>query len=488
MPAESDDLPQQPVPPTTPEPSAPEAAAEPPMTSQRERPKGRFRSAPPVTGGLRRFPDFGHLRNIQWPSALANVSYRKYWFSQIVALGGGWMQNVAMQLVVLSLTTSAFAIGAINVVAALPMLLFSLYGGVLADRFDRRKIVIVSLAMLGGISATYAGLIGFNKLEYWHILALAALAGLISSFELPAQQAYVSELVPKRDLPQAIALNSASFNATRIVGPALAATAISVIGLAGAFLVNIFTLLAPMFTLIGLGKVVPKRVVVKQTTSGLEQLRDGMAYVRANDGTYGLILLQALVSFFISPNLLVLMPLFTVNVLGGSDAWVGYMLSTLGIGSLTGAITLLRGSRTERAGENRMKLAMTGLCIGMIWLSLAPNVWIAAPGVAIAGFSFSMGNTQLASRLQQTAPEELRGRIMSLVMLAFNGVMPFSTLLISWLAQEVGQRQVMLASGVLLAIGIVVLWKRYVYQAFDPNRARVIPDRIRAAYPNLTFD
>ena len=453
-----------------------------------KKPRRRFRSAPAVTGGRHTIPNFAHLKELQWPSALANGPFRKYWFSQIVALGGGWMQNVAMQLVVLTLTTSAFAIGAINVVAALPMLFFSLYGGVLADRFDRRKIVIGSLMMLGVISAIYAFLIGFDRLEYWHILVLASVAGLIAAFELPAQQAFVSELVPKRDLPQAIALNSASFNATRIVGPALAATAIGIIGLAGAFLVNIVTLLAPALTLVGLGKVVPKRVVVKQSTGALEQLKDGMSYVRANDGTFGLILLQAMVSFFISPNLLVLMPLFTVNVLGGSDAWVGYMLSALGIGSLTGAITLLRGSRTEKAGENRMKLAMAGLCVGMIWLALSPNVWFAVPGIMISGFSFSMGNTQLASRLQQTAPEELRGRVMSLVTLAFNGVMPFSTLLISWLAGVWGQPTVLFISGVLLAIGIVVIWRRYVYKAFDPTIEMIIPERIRVAYPNMVID
>lgn len=450
--------------------------------------KRRFKSAPAVTGGKRRIPDLRHLGSFHWPSALSNMPFRKYWLSQIVALGGGWMQNVGMQLVVLSLTTSAFAIGAINVVSALPMLLFSLYGGVLADRFDRRKIVIVSLALLGGISAIYAYLIGFEKLEYWHILVLAAFAGLISSFELPAQQAFVSELVPKRDLPQAIALNSASFNATRIVGPALAATAISIIGLAGAFIVNIFTLLAPMFTLVGLGKVVPKRIVKKQSSSGLQQLKDGMSYVRANDGVFGLIAMQALVSFFVSPNLLVLMPLYTTNVLGGSDAWVGYMLSALGVGSLTGAMVLLRGNRLERAAEKRMKIALVGLCVGLIWLALSPSVWIAIPGMIVSGFSFSMGNTQLATRLQQTAPEELRGRVMSLVTLAFNGVMPFSTLIISFLAQEIGQPQVLFGSGVVLAVGILYLWKRYVYQAFDPTVERIIPDRIMKAYPNLTLD
>lgn len=425
---------------------------------------------------------------MEWPSALAHETFRKYWLSQIVALGGNWMQNVGMQLVVLTITTSAVAIGTISIVSALPMLLFSLYGGVIADQFDRRKIVIYSLAGLGVISAIYASLIGFERIEYWHILVLAAVAGLIAAFELPAQQAFVSELVPRRDLPQAIALNSASFNATRIVGPALAATAINIIGLAGAFVVNIFTLLAPMGTLIGLGKVVPKRQVPKSTTSGMEQLRDGMAYVRANDGTYGLILLQALVSFFVSPNLLVLMPLFTTNVLGGSDAWVGYMLSALGAGSLTGAMILLRGSRLERAAEKRMRFSLTGLCIGMVWLGFSPNVWVAVPGVMIAGLSFSMTNTQLATRLQQTAPEQLRGRVMSLVTLAFNGVMPFSTLIISFLAQVVGQPRVLVGSGVLLGIGMLILWRRYIYKSFDPDIEPVVPDRIRKAYPNLTFD
>ncbi len=448
----------------------------------------RFRTAPPVEGGTRRFPDLSHLGRMEWPAALSHNPFRRYWTSQIVALGGNWMQNVGMQLVVLSITTSAFAIGAISIVSALPMLLFSLYGGVIADRFDRRRIVIVSLAALGMISAIYATLIGFDRIEYWHILILAALAGTISAFELPAQQAFVSELVPRRDLPQAIALNSASFNATRIVGPALAATAISIIGLAGAFVVNIFTLLAPMLTLIGLGKIVPKREAPKQKVSSLSQLADGMSYVRANDATFGLILLQALVSFFVSPNLLVLMPLFTTNVLGGSDAWVGYMLSALGAGSLVGAGVLLRGSRLERAAEKRMRISLTGLCVSMVWLGLSPNVWVAVPGIMIAGFSFSVTNTQLSTRLQQTAPEQLRGRVMSLATLAFNGVMPFSTLLISFLVQLRGQPEVLVASGVLLSIGVLVLWKRYIHKSFDPDLEPVVPERVRKVYPNLTFD
>ncbi|HLU37284.1 MAG TPA: MFS transporter, partial [Thermomicrobiales bacterium] len=407
----------------------------------------RFRSAPQVgRPGKLRAPSTFNLRDLQLPDALKSVPFRRYWLSQIVALAGTWMQNVGMQLVVLSLTTSAFAIGAINVAAALPMLLFSLYGGVLADRFDRRKIIIITLALLGGVSGIYAFLIGTDRIEYWHILALAALAGVINSFELPAAQAYVSELVPKKDLPQAIALNSASFNSTRIVGPAIAASVISVIGLAGAFIVNIITLIAPIGTLIGLKRIMKPRQRAAMSNSGISALKDGLRYVRSEEGTMGLILLQGLISFFVSPNLLVLLALYTTDVLGGSEGWVGWMLSALGIGSLTGALVLLRGSRLESAAARRMVIALFGLCIGMGWLGISQNVWMAVPGVMVAGYAFSSGNSQLSTRLQQTAPDELRGRVMSLNMLAFNGVMPFSTLLVSALAEVFGQPAILVAS------------------------------------------
>lgn len=450
--------------------TAPDDALKAPGHARRRWP--RFRTAPTVgEPGTLRAPTIRPLRDISLPDALKSVPFRRYWTSQIVALIGTWMQNVGMQLVVLSLTTSAFAIGAINVAAALPMLLFSLYGGVLADRFDRRKIIITTLTMLGGVSGIYAFLIGTDRIEYWHILALAALAGVINSFELPAAQAYVSQLVPKQDLPQAIALNSASFNSTRIVGPAVAASVIGVIGLAGAFVVNIVTLMAPIGTLIRLKKIMKPHVRSTSKASGLSELRDGLAYVRANDGIYGLILLQGLISFFVSPNLLVLLPLYTTNVLGGSQGWVGWMLSAVGVGALTGALVLLRGSRLESAAARRMVIALAGLAIGLAWLGISQNVWMAVPGAMVAGYAFSSGNSQLATRLQQSAPDELRGRVMSLNMLAFNGVMPFSTLLVSALAEVFGQPLILVASAALLGAGSYVIWKRMAHKAFIPEIA-----------------
>lgn len=445
-------------------------------TSQRRRrrtggarrvPWRRFRTTPAVgrPGALRK-PTLRPLKDLALPHAFQHVAYRRYWIAQFISLAGTWMQSVGMQLVVLSLTTSAFAIGLINIVQAIPLLFFSLSGGVLADKFDRRRIMIVTLTLGGIISLIYAMLAGFGWIQYWHILLLAAITGTVVSFELPASQAFVSELVPADDLPQAIALNSASFNSTRIVGPAIAAAAIGALGVASAFILNALSLIAPAITLVGLGKILPKHTRKVGSSGGLAAMKDGFAYVRTNEGLMGLILLQAAISFFVSPNVLVLLPLYITDGLGGGDAWVGYALSTLGVGSLIGALVLLRGSRLESAAMRRLMIANAGLCIGMGWIALSTHPLMALPGIAITGYSFSGGNSQISTTLQSTAPDELRGRVMSLSGLAFNGVMPFATLLISALSGLLGQHIVMFGSAVLLACCHVYLWKRYVHKAY----------------------
>ena len=438
--------------------------------ADRHRDKDSFTTTPTIrrTGSLR-WPTTRWLRDLQLPHALQVTPFRNYWLSQIVAWAGTWMQQVGIQLVVLSLTTSALAIGMINIVSAVPMLLLSLTGGVIADRFNRRHILIVSMSLLGLFSLVYAWLIGTDNIEYWHILVFASLGGVVMSFQLPAAQAFVAELVPRDDLPQAIALNSASFNSTRIVGPALAASAIGALGLASAFIMNAIALLAPIGTLFRLRRVLKTPVRARDSGSQFDALKRGLRYVKSDDGTMGLMLLQAVISFFVTPPLLVLLPLYVTNELGGSDSWVGIMLSFMGAGSLTGALVLLRGSRLESAAAKRLMIAVGGLALGMGWIALSQNPVMAVPGVMVGGFSFSMANSQIMTRLQQTAPEELRGRLMSLISLAFNGVMPFSTLSLSALAQLIGLDIVIGISAVLLALCGVYLWRRYVWQAFIPE-------------------
>ena len=429
------------------------------------------RTAPNVgrPGSFSWRPSATPLRDFHLPGALRhNAPFRRYWSSQVISLAGTWMQNTGAQLVVLSLTSSAVLIGVINVVSSVPLLLFSLFGGVLADRIDRRKILMVTQSSLGLISLVYAFLIFSGHIQYWHILVIAGVAGTVASFELPASQAFVSELVRRDDLPQALALNSASFNATRTIGPALAGVVIGALGTAAAFVINAVTLLAPISVLYSLRKVItaPKRV--RTSSSGLSQLKEGIAYIRRTDEVMGLILITTVFSLFVFPNLLVLMPLYVTDVLGGSDNWVAVMISVLGIGSLIGAVTLIRGSRLEAAAGKRLRTSMAGLTIGLIWMALSPNPWVVVPGVIISGYAFSTGNTQIQTRVQQLAPDDLRGRVLSVNSLAFNGVMPFATMVVSGASELVGQHVVMGISAGLLALSSVWIWKRYAWKAFIP--------------------
>lgn len=428
------------------------------------------RTAPVVghPGARRRVPSLRFLRDFRLPHALQNPLYRRYWWSQFVSLAGTWMQNVGSSLVVLSLTTSALAIGGINVAAALPLLIFGLAGGVIADRYDRRKILILTQALFSLYALGYAVLIWSDRLHYWHIIVLAVLGGITAAYELPASQAFVPELVGREDLPEAIALNSAVFNATRIVGPAIAATMIAAFGLASAFLINSASFLVVIAVLVSFrGLVVHRPKQVKQ--AGSSALRVGIGYVRSREDLLGMVLLTAVLSFLVFPNAIVLMPLYIEEVLGAGASWVGIMLSVVGVGSLTGALTLLRGSKLEDAAGKRMRIGMIGLVIGLAWLAVAWNVWVAIPGVAILGFSFSMSNSQIQTRVQQIAPDDLRGRVLSIVSLAFNGVMPFSTIIVSGAVELVGQPAVLGACAALTALGSWWLWRRYAWQAFVPG-------------------
>jgi MFS family permease len=433
-------------------------------------PPRRFRTAPTPgqPGRLALLSSRLPFQDMQLPQSLQHGPFKRYWSSQIISLAGGWMQNTAASLVVLSLTTSALAIGALNVVAALPLLLFSLYGGVIADRMDRRKIIISTQSMIGCISLIYAFLIITDRLEYWHMLVLSACAGTIMSFELPAAQSFVSELVEREDLPEALALNSASFNATRTIGPALAGVVIGAVGTGAAFLINAFTLLAPISTLVRIRDQVKPQPKATVRKTGLASLREGMHHIRTHDDLLGLVLVSAVFSFLVFPNLLVLMPLYVKDHLGGGDGWVAIMISMIGLGSLTGSIGLLRGSRLEAAASRRLRNAMAGLTVGMVWLALSPNPWVAIPGILIAGYSFTTGNTQISTRLQQLAPDEMRGRVLSVNSLAFNGVMPFATMAVAGFSQLFGQPVVMLVCAVLLVGFSYWLWRRYVWQAFVP--------------------
>ena len=409
-------------------------------------------------------------RDVQLPHALQHPPYRRWWSGQIVALMGLWMQNTAAQLVILSITSSAFLIGAINIVSAVPLLMLSLVGGVLADRVDRRRILMVTQTCLASLSLVWAALVITDRIAYWQILVIAAIAGTIASFDLPAGQALFGQIVRREDLPEAVALNSASINATRSVGPALAGLVIGILGTAAAFMFHSLALLAFVVVIWSLGRLLPPSAPAPKPVrgSGLSAMREGLGHIRRHDDLLGLVGTMAMLSFLAVPGLLVLLPLHMTRTLGGGDGWVPATTSMFGVGSLAAAIIMFRASRLEAAAGKRLRLAVFGVAGALAWLALSPSPWVAIPGVLLAGFSFEMVLIQVSTRVQQLAPDEMRGRVLSANGLAFNGVMPVATLTISAASTVFGLPVVLGACGLALALGSVALWKRYTWKAFAP--------------------
>jgi MFS family permease len=390
------------------------------------------------------------------PSVLSNQLFRRYWGSQIVSMTGTWMQQVAQSLVVLSLTHSALAVGAVGIAGSLPLLLLTLHGGIMADRYDRRKILIVTQTALGTFAAIFALLISSGAISYWQVILLALMLGVTTAFEIPASQAFVPELVNSDELPQAIALNSAAFNGARLVGPALAGVAIAVAGIAAAFAINAVSFLAVIAVLVSMrGRPAVTREVAPSARQALEA---GLTYVRQRPQLAGLIGFAGVTSLLIFPHITVLLPLYVTEVLDAGPGWVGGLLSCIGFGSLLGALTMLKAGRSPRGAKRRIALAAGGMTLGMAGLSVAQSPFIAAPIAILLAFSLSLGMAQVATRVQQMATDEIRGRIMSIYALAFTGITPIAVLLVSGLAESVGQAESLLICAIAYGVGIAALF------------------------------
>ena len=433
----------------------------------------RFKStAPPDRqGALRRF-------QAGLPPVLrTNRTFRRYWLSQIVSLTGTWMQQVAQGWVVLTLTSSALAIGAVSIVGSLPMLLLTLTGGVVADRYDKRQILIGTQTVLGLLAGVFALLVATDAITYWQIVLLAILLGITAAFEMPASQAFIPELVDRDEMQEAIALNSAAFNGSRLIGPAMAGLLIAVVGVAAAFAANALSFLAVIGVLLSMrGRAVARHGVPGNVGSAM---REGLVYVRARPVLIGLIGITGLTSLLVFPNLAVLMPLYVTEVLGVGPAWLGIMMSCSGGGSLVGSLALLRGQRTVADAKRRIRMSAIGVTIGLLGLAAARSPILAMPAVIVLSFSLSLGMAQIATRVQELAPDAMRGRVMSIHGLAFTGVMPFAVLLVSATAEGIGQPATLLSAAVAYALLAVILYALFV------RRDEPLPEPETQAAPGL---
>ena len=367
---------------------------------------------------------------------------------ETISMLGTWMQQMAQGWVVAGLTTSAFTLGLINFCAGLPMLALTMHGGAMADRYDKRRILIITQVVQIILALAMGWLIASGQIAVWHVVIAGMLLGISTAFEMPAASALTPELVDRSQLSAAIAVDRSLFHATRLLGPAIGGWLIAWLGTASAFYANaasFLALIAAILTLHPRPRGNEEEEAMRQTG-----MKDGFLYVRRDKPTLAMILLLTTLTTCISPFFMITMPFYSRHVLHVDAQSHGFLIASSGIGAFIGSIWLLTIPHDRRAFY--LRLAAVDICACMFGLAIAQHLWQAITAMIFLTLGtstmFGLANTIV----QERAPDAIRGRISAIMGLSFFGVLPFSGLLVSKLADLVGLRVAMGGGGVLFGI------------------------------------
>jgi len=382
--------------------------------------------------------------------SLNSRNYRLFYVGQLVSLSGTACQVVALSWVVYRLTDSAVALGAVTGLSMLPMLLAGPWGGLLADRFDKRRVLIAANAALAAVAALLAAVTLLGTVQVAQLYVLAFASGMGSAVEIPTRQAFVHELVGAKQLPNAIGLNSALFNASRIVGPAIAAGLLALAGGGWCFAVNALSFLAVIEAYRRMRPAELRPAPRPGAQRG--QLLAGLRYAWGEPvlrRTIGLVGLVALLSF----NFPIVLPVLARRSYGGGSAMFSALTAAMALGSVVGALVV-----AGRRHPSDRTLLVTGLGAGLLLVATASttSLVLVFPLLALAGGAGIAFYSTANARIQLVAAGELRGRVMALYVLVFLGSTPVGAPLVGWVVQRFGA-QVALGGGGLLASGAVAL-------------------------------
>jgi MFS family permease len=389
-------------------------------------------------------------------------NYRLFFAGQLVSVTGTWMESLAQSWLVLSLTSSAFFLGLVPVAQFVPTVILSLYGGAIADRLPKRRILMCTQFSAAMLSIIMSALIFTDRVQLWHVYFIAALLGIVNSMDTPARQSFVSEMVSKDDLVQAISLNSAVFNAGRLVGPAVAGIVLAAIGPAWCFLVNGLSFFAVIFQLHRMDESLLFGTAVRRARGGI---RDGIRYAMGHRQVMLTIVLIGCVST-LAMNFNVWMPLLAKNTFDIGAGGFGLLMSMLGIGSMSGALFLaFIGNRRPSITFIPISAALLGgieVLLAVVGLVSAPLVF-ALLVLPFAGFMMTFTASMANSSVQMLAPDHLRGRVLAFYFMVFNSGMPIGALLTGVTAHEFGAPGSILLSAIVCIIAsciVVYLTKR----------------------------
>jgi MFS family permease len=387
-------------------------------------------------------------------AALQHRNFNLWFRGQIISLMGTWMQQTAQGYLIFELTRSPAYLGYVGFAAGVPAWLFTLYGGVIADRFDRRKLLLITQTSMMILAFILAGLVFSGLVQPWHILVLAFALGVANAFDAPARLAIVSEMVAREDLTNAIALNATMFNTGSAVGPAVAGLAYALIGPAWCFMLNGLSFIGVIAALL-LMKIAPRSIAARRG-SAWNELMEGMRYIAASSTIRTLILLVSITALFgISST--TLFPAWAVSILGGDATTTGLLQSARGVGALASALMIASLGRFKFKGR---LLALGSIAFPLLMLAFAFVRWIPLTLLVLVGSGVAIILVMnLANALVQTlAPDELRGRIMAIYSLTFFGLMPVGALWAGAAAEVAGEPiAVILGAAITLAFA-VALW------------------------------
>ncbi len=362
-----------------------------------------------------------------------------------ISLIGTWLQAVAQSWLVFKLTNSAFLLGVVGFLSSIPIFLLSLFGGVVADRMNKRNILLFTQCAFMVLAFFLAVLTHLDLIRPWHIMVIAALNGIVMSFDAPSRQAMVVELVGKEHLLNAIALNSVSFNSSRIIGPALCGILVATIGMSGCFYINGISFLAVIVALLSL-KLNHVYKGYKNNTA-IKDLKEGLKFILHNRVIVVLIIIVGISSLFGIPYV-ILMPIVANDILHVGINGLAMLMSSTGFGALIAALALARLGNYKHKGRLLM-ISSLGFSVSLVLFSLSRN-YLFSLFVLIFSGGFSVMAMALVNTLLQTIVEDrFRGRVMSMFMFTFAGFMPFGNLLAGALSQAWGVTATIMLSGVI---------------------------------------
>lgn len=368
-------------------------------------------------------------------------NYRLYFFGQLISLIGSWMQTTAQQWLVYQLTGSELSLGAVTFASFIPVLVLSLGMGVIVDRVERRRLLVITQTLFMITAAALAVLTLTGVIEYWHIILLALLTGFGNALDMPARQAFNIDLVERDDVLNAIALNSSVFNGARIIGPAIGGAVVAAVGAGPAFGLNAVSFLAVIGALLMMR--LPPFTPPERRGTGWHELRQGLAYLVHNRTVLGLVSMVAAFNLVGFPYV-VLLPVFAAEVLGTGAAGLGELLAAQGVGALVGALGLaFLGDRQAKGPMILANRAMLPVAILLVGLSKTPS--ISMLGLALGGYAQINQLAMTNTLIQLAVPDELRGRVVSTYTWALGGFWPLGSLLTGWMAERMGSADAVLA-------------------------------------------